>query len=247
MRLQQCIHCLTEHAVLCGVSITFLGESSRHGLASVLISQCSKCHSIFRCDTSTMMTYNDESHYTINPQAVLATGGGAEHLEEQLTCLQVPSVTKATFIHLERYLGAAFEQLVSDSLLAAGREEKELAIANGYYHEEVPAITVVVDGGRSKRSHKHSYNAKSGFGVIFGASTKMLLFIGVRNKYCSVCAISERKPHHLHLTSVIGIGMALRVPWRQTLLLKVFNYQSRCMDLDTYGSLEMVTAMYTMQ
>ena len=112
-----------------------------------------------------MMTYNDESHYTINAQAALgqvATDGGAEHLEEQLTCLQVPSVTKATFIHLECYLGAAFEQLVSDSLLAAGMEEKEQAIANGYYHKGVPAITVVVDGGWSKRSHKHSYNAKSG-------------------------------------------------------------------------------------
>ena len=52
------------------------------GIASVLISQCSKCHLIFRCDTSSMMTHNDESHYTINTQAVLgqvATGGGAEH------------------------------------------------------------------------------------------------------------------------------------------------------------------------
>ena len=174
VRLRQYIHCLTEHAVLCGVPITFLGESSRHGLASVLISQCPKCHSIFRCDTSTMMTYNDESHYTINAQAVLgqvASGGRVEHLEEQLTCLQVPFVTKATFIHLERYLGAAFEQLVSDSLLAAGREEKDLAIASGHYHEGVPAFTVVVNSGWSKRSHKHSYNAKSGMGVIFGAST----------------------------------------------------------------------------
>ena len=55
---------------------------------------------IFRCDTSSMMTYNDESHYTINALAVLGqvANGGAKHLEEQLTCLQVPSVTKATFI-----------------------------------------------------------------------------------------------------------------------------------------------------
>ena len=57
----------------------------------------------------------------------------------------------------------------------------------------MPAITVVVDAGWSKRSHKHSYNVKSGMGVIFGAATKKLLFIGVRNKYCSVCTVSE---HH---------------------------------------------------
>ena len=35
-----------------------------------------------------------------------------------------------------------------------------------------PAITVIVDGGWSKRSHKHSYNAKSGVGVIIGKETK---------------------------------------------------------------------------
>ena len=101
--------CLTKHAALRGVPITFLGEILWHGLASVLISQCFKSF-IFRCDTSSMMTYNDESHYTINALAVLGQ------------------------------------------------------VANGGAKQ--PAITVVVDGGWSKRSHKHYYNAKSGVGVI---------------------------------------------------------------------------------
>ena len=86
--------------------------------------------------------------------------GGAEHLEEQLASLQIPSVTKATFIQLEHHLGTVFEQIVSDNLLAAGKEERNLAIANDEYHGGVPAIIVVVDGGWSKRFHKHSYNAK---------------------------------------------------------------------------------------
>jgi len=38
--------------------------------------------------------------------------------------------------------------------------------------------------------HKHSYNA---VGVIFGAATQKLLYIWVRNKYSSVCAIHKRK------------------------------------------------------
>ena len=78
-----------------------------------------------------------------------------------------------------------------------------MVIAQGNYHNGVPTITVVVDAGWSKRSHKHSYNANSGVGVIFGAVTKALLFIGVRNKYCSICAINTRnnKPiptHHCY-------------------------------------------------
>ena len=95
--------------------------------SSVFISHCSKSHSIFRCDTSSMMTHNDESHYTTNVQAVLgqvATGGGAEHLVDQFACLQISSVTKATFIQLEHHLGAVFEKLVNDNLLTAGKEER---------------------------------------------------------------------------------------------------------------------------
>ena len=86
-------------------------------------------------------------------------------------------------------MGAAFERIVSRKLLTTGQVEKRLAIEKGNYHNGVPAITVVADGGWSKRSHKHSYNAKSGAMVIFGAATKALL---VRNKYSSIYAINNR-------------------------------------------------------
>ena len=83
--------------------------------------------------------------------------------------------------------------MVSEQLLSAGQQKIQLAVLNGCYHNEVPAITVVVDAGWSKKSHKHSYNAKCGVGVIFGAATKRLLFTGVKNNYCSICAISEHQ------------------------------------------------------
>jgi len=57
----------------------------------------------------------------------------------------------------------------------AAEEEKRIAIERGSYHEGVPAITVILDAGWSKRSHKHSYNAKSGVGIIVGMETKKLL------------------------------------------------------------------------
>ena len=43
----------------------------------------------------------------------------------------------------------------------AAEEEKRIAIEKGSYHEGVPSITVTLDAGWSKRSHKHSYNAIS--------------------------------------------------------------------------------------
>ena len=50
-----------------------------------------------------------------------------------------------------------------------GKEEKQIAELKNDYHQGVPAITVIADGGWSKWSHKHSYNANSGVGLIFGA------------------------------------------------------------------------------
>ena len=82
----------------------------------------------------------------------------------------------------------------------AGEEEKHLAISRNDFHEGVPAITVIVDGGWSKRTHKHSYNAKSGIAIIIGMKSKKILFIGVRNKYCSTCAhaVNEGKEAPKH-------------------------------------------------
>ena len=68
-----------------------------------------------------------------------------------------------------------------------------MAIERNDSFEGIPAITVSVDGGWSKRTHKHSYNAKSGVAVIIGNVTKKLLYLGVRNKYCSICAVAANK------------------------------------------------------
>ena len=147
--------------------------------------------------SSELSTINESNHYDVNIGATLgqiATGGGSEHMKEQLACFQVPSLSTPSFITLEYNMGTLFEEMVTKQLLTAGQKEKELAIQQGSYNDNrVPAITVVVDGGWSKRAHGHSYNANSGVGVIFGAATKELLFIGVRNKYCSVCAINNRR------------------------------------------------------
>ena len=123
----------------------------------------------------------------------ISSGGGSSHLQEQLGCIDVPSIHHTNFISIERELGVMFEDEVMAEAMEAGKEEKMLAEQRNEYHEGVPVISVVVDGWWSKRSHKHSYNANSGVGVIFGAVTKCLLFIGVRNKYCSVCSIASRK------------------------------------------------------
>ena len=66
----------------------------------------------------------------------------------------------------ESNLAAVWGQMISGGGHAALQETMSvLAEQRGDFHQGIPAITVVVDGGWSKRSHKHSYNAKSGVGV----------------------------------------------------------------------------------
>ena len=117
----------------------------------------------------------------------MATGGGHAQLEETMSTLGVPVMTKRNFIQTEHSIGEWWRQQLQESMAAAGEEEKRLAEERGDYHEGIPAITVIIDGGWSKRSHKHSYNAKSGVAIIMGKETGKLLHIGVRNKYCSAC------------------------------------------------------------
>ena len=75
----------------------------------------------------------------------------------------------------------------------AAEKEKKLALKRGSFHEGIASITVIVDGGWCKRTHKHSYNAKSGVGIITGRETVKLLYMEVRNTYCSTCAHAEKE------------------------------------------------------
>ena len=80
----------------------------------------------------------------------MATGGGAAHLEEQLACISVPSLTIAFFVEMEHTHGTNLKSLVMEQMLSAGQEEKQITISNNSFDGEVPAISVVVDGGWSK-------------------------------------------------------------------------------------------------
>lgn len=112
-------------------------------------------------------------------------------------CSRSASYVEISFVQTEREIGELWEQEMGKAMLEAGKEEKRLAEERGDYHQGVPAITVIVDGGWSLRSHEHSYNAKSGVGIIIGQQTSKILHIGVRNKYyCSACAQGVSRDKH---------------------------------------------------
>lgn len=71
---------------------------------------------------------------------------------------------------------------------AAAKEEADIAIANGHVDlNGTPLLTVVADGCWSKRSYRSGYNALFGAAAIVGKETSKVLYLGVKNKVCSIC------------------------------------------------------------
>ena len=64
-------------------------------------------------------------------------------------------------------------------MVAAGEAERNDAIESNVYHDGIPAITVITDGGWSKSTHKHTYNAMGDVAIIIREHTKHLVHIGV--------------------------------------------------------------------
>ena len=90
---------------------------------------------LFWFTTSEVTSYSTTNHDTVNVGDVgatlgqIATEGEADHLKEQLACIQVPSLTTPSFINLERTMGATFEVIVSTQLLTTGQMGRQLAAA----------------------------------------------------------------------------------------------------------------------
>ncbi len=189
-QLKQFISELSVHASQCDSSITLKGEK-RAGLASILSCSCSKCDFSIPLNTSKkVLGPKGKMRWEVNLAAVwgqISTGGGFARLHESMGILGVPVMAPKNFVATERSIGLWWQEKLNKEMIAAGREEKRLAEERGDYHEGVPAITVVVDAGWCKRSHRHSYNAKSGVGIIVGQVTGKLLYLGVRNKECTAC------------------------------------------------------------
>ena len=79
--------------------------------------------------------------------AQMVTGGGHATLQETMSVLGVPTMTKKTFMATERDIGEWWRSMLEEEMIKAGKEEKRLAEQRNDFHQGVPAITVIVDGG----------------------------------------------------------------------------------------------------
>lgn len=118
----------------------------------------------------------------------------------------------------------------------AARKEADFAREHGHVDKNgTPCITVVADGCWSKRSYRTNYNALSGAAAIIGYPFGEVLYLGVKNKYCSICISAERSNEtpksHVCFKNFSGSSTSME----STILVEGLKIVYLCMVSNTPG------------
>jgi hypothetical protein len=123
----------------------------------------------------------------------VSIGIGKTQTSEFLGALGIPFRPHKTFHKNEKRVSELWSDTAMDNMKMTAEEEKELAIEeNRIDAKGIPEIMVTADRAWSKRSYGHKYSSLSGLAAIVGYNTQKVLFMGVRNRFFSVCAYAKR-------------------------------------------------------
>lgn len=178
----------THHAALCKRGPVNFVTTTKQGLSTRVLFNCG-CGKQFVFST-------DDEQVSLNSNEALAWGCevsaiGFSSATKLLSLLDIPTPTFKTFQRRQDLLYDDLCKASNDEMLKWAKVEAEMAIANGSYVTvegiQYPAITVIVDGGWSKRSYGHSFSSNSGVAVIIGAQTRKVIYADTRITTCYVC------------------------------------------------------------
>ncbi|XP_071652583.1 uncharacterized protein [Temnothorax longispinosus] len=167
-------------------------KSRRLGLLTQFFFKCQMCNSE---DNFWSEPVKSDEILDTNRAAVAGTitvGIGYAQLEELCAAMNISCMAEHTYIKYREELVDSFLETAMESMKMAAEEEKQLAIEKNETINGIPYITVVADGSWMKRSYGKAYDSLSGAGAIIGHRTRKILFVGIRNKYCTVCDVAER-------------------------------------------------------
>jgi hypothetical protein len=118
----------------------------------------------------------------------LNNGLGKKGLNNILSLINVPSISKYKYKKMNYLLTDKIDKLLKDSTSEAIQKEKDYFTDIDQFSKSGKIkISCVGDGAWSKRSYKTNYIANSGAAVLIGMQTKKILYLGVKNKYCYYC------------------------------------------------------------
>ncbi|KAL4719043.1 hypothetical protein ACJJTC_013676 [Scirpophaga incertulas] len=185
---------ISNHGPLgCSFTELDLVAETQNGLQSKFTFKCRLCNSKF-CINSDNCSDNYLNINTCAVAGTIAIGAGHSQLSELMAAINLPLLSEKSYSYNHELVSRKWENVLSNSMKKAAEIEREFAISNGRMNKDgIPIIDVVADGCWSKRSYKKKYNALSGAAAIIGKHSGELLYLGIKNKYCFICARSENK------------------------------------------------------
>lgn len=177
----------------CSLENIICENETRKGLISNFAFKCNFCH--YRQNILSDST--ERSVFDTNKSAVagiMTIGGGYSALQQFTSSIDVPAMSEPYYQKIHGELSEKWQEIAEDSMAEAAAEEREAAIEEGRVDENgTPMIDVVADGCWAKRSYRTNYSSLSGTAAIIGKRFGKVLYLAVRNKYCSICEHAKRK------------------------------------------------------
>lgn len=151
------------------------------------------------CNFEKWVRLNEEIADTMNVNQLVVAGSvmsgmGFNNVQELLANLDIPLMSDKTFVDIKQKLVQEFEYAAMKEMEEAAELEIQYAKAEGNVIDGIPFITVTLDGNWLKRSYRTGkYDSLSGTACIIGIKTGKVLYVGVHNKFCSLCAWYEKR------------------------------------------------------
>lgn len=165
-------------------------SEKRNGLLSKYTLICKMCNLKMYLDSEPKSTL-DLNKAAVS--AVISTGSGYSQFSELCAAMDCPTLSEANYSRVQNELYDDWRNTAVTVMDKAAECERKSAIAEGRVKNGFACIDVIADGVWSKRSFNTNFSALSGAAAIIGKRFGEVLFIGVKNKYCCICARAENK------------------------------------------------------
>lgn len=191
---------IANHSVLCSLDDIEFVKEVRRGLLSIFYFKCKMCKEALKFGSEEVIAEKMDVNLAMISGAV-SVGNGYSQMQEITAVADIPFMSSDLYKTLHGKIHSAWMDTALDEMKKAADEEKQMAFDAGEVDiDGFPEVTVAVDGAWSKRSYRTNYNALAGVAAIVGVRTKKVLFMAVRNKYCTVChkAIRDKTKPRQH-------------------------------------------------
>ncbi|XP_029680218.1 uncharacterized protein LOC115245866 [Formica exsecta] len=171
-----------------------LVNSRRRGLMTQLFFKCQMCN----YEANIWSKPTEPETLDINTAAIAGTvtvGIGYAQLEELCAAMNVHCMSEPTYIKYRNNLVDDFEKTAMENIKMAGEVEKQLALEKNKVINGIPYNSVYNSYSKCwmKKLYGNACDSLFGIGAIIGYRTGKILFVGVRNKFCTLCDVAEQK------------------------------------------------------